>query len=61
MGCVGLKVDHPAEIDPVIEKMLSVNDRPVVLEVVVDGEEMCFPMVPAGGSNDRIVMSRDEL
>jgi thiamine pyrophosphate-dependent acetolactate synthase large subunit-like protein len=41
--------------------MLSVNDRPVVLEVVVDGEEMCFPMVPAGGSNDRIVMSRDEL
>jgi thiamine pyrophosphate-dependent acetolactate synthase large subunit-like protein len=41
--------------------MLSVSDRPVVLEVVVDGEEMCFPMVPAGGSNDRIVMSRDEL
>jgi acetolactate synthase-1/2/3 large subunit len=61
MGCVGLKVDHPSEVDPVIEKMLSVNDRPVVLEVVVDGEEMCFPMVPAGGSNDRIVMSRDEL
>ncbi len=61
MGCVGLKVDHPSEIDPVIEKMLSVNDRPVVLEVVVDGDEMCFPMVPAGGSNDRIVMTRDEL
>jgi acetolactate synthase-1/2/3 large subunit len=61
MGCVGLKVDHPSEIDPAIEKMLSVNDRPVVLEVVVDGEEMCFPMVPAGGSNDRVVMSKDEL
>jgi acetolactate synthase-1/2/3 large subunit len=61
MGCVGLKVDHPSEIEPAIEKMLSVNDRPVVLEVVVDGDEMCFPMVPAGGSNDRIVMSLDEL
>ncbi len=61
MGCVGLRVDHPSEIDPAIEKSLSVNDRPVVLEVVVDTEEMCFPMVPAGGSNDRIVMSRDEF
>jgi acetolactate synthase-1/2/3 large subunit len=61
MGCVGLRVDHPSEIDTVIEKMLGVNDRPVVVEVVVDGEEMCFPMVPAGGSNDRVVMSRDEL
>jgi acetolactate synthase-1/2/3 large subunit len=61
MGCVGLRVDHPSEIDPAIEKMLAVTDRPVVLEVVVDSEEMCFPMVPAGGSNDRIVMSREDL
>jgi hypothetical protein len=28
---------------------------------VVDGEEMCFPMVPAGGSNDHVVMRREEL
>jgi len=61
MGCVGLRVDHPSEIDPAIEKMLAVTDRPVVLEVVVDGEEMCYPMVPAGGSNDRIVMRREDL
>jgi acetolactate synthase-1/2/3 large subunit len=61
MGCVGLRVDHPSEIDPAIEKSLSVNDKPVVLEVVVDTEEMCFPMVPAGGSNDRVVMSREDL
>ncbi len=61
MGCVGLKVDHPSEIDPAIEKILAVNDRPVLLEVVVDAEEMCFPMVPAGGSNDVVVMSLEDL
>jgi len=61
MGCVGLRVDHPSEIEPAIEKALAVNDRPVVLEVVVDPEEMCFPMVPAGGSNDIIVMRREDL
>jgi len=61
MGCVGLKVDHPSEIEPAIEKALAVTDRPVVLEVVVDPEEMCFPMVPAGGSNDNVVMRREDL
>jgi hypothetical protein len=33
----------------------------VVLEVVSDPDEMCFPMVPAGGSNDTIVMGLDDL
>jgi hypothetical protein len=33
----------------------------VVLEVVCDRDEMCFPMVPAGASNDVIVMSKEDL
>jgi acetolactate synthase-1/2/3 large subunit len=61
MGCVGLRVDHPSEIDPAIEKTLAINDKSVVLEVVVDPEEMCFPMVPAGGSNDNVIMRREDL
>ena len=39
-----------------IDKSLAIEDRPVVVEVVSDPDEMCFPMVPAGGSNDHIVM-----
>ncbi|MFZ0625328.1 MAG: biosynthetic-type acetolactate synthase large subunit [Acidimicrobiia bacterium] len=61
MGCVGMKIDHPTEIDAAIEKVLAVVDRPVVLEVVVDPDEMCFPMVPAGGSNDMVVMRLEDL
>jgi acetolactate synthase-1/2/3 large subunit len=61
MGCVGLRVDHPGEVDVAIEKALAVDDRPVVLEVVSDRDEMCFPMVPAGASNDIIVMGPDDL
>ena len=33
----------------------------VVVEVVVDPNEMCFPMVPAGGSNDDVVMHQEAL
>ena len=61
MGCVGLRVTHPDEVDVVIEKTLAIEDRPVVVEVVCDPDEMCFPMVPAGGSNDRIVMGPEDL
>lgn len=61
MGCVGLRVDHPEEVDVTIEKSLAIDDRPVVTEVVVDPDEMCFPMVPAGGSNDDVVMGPEDL
>lgn len=61
LGCVGFQIDHPAEVDSAIDKVMAVEDQPVVLEVVCDPDEMCFPMVPAGGSNDTIVMSRDDL
>jgi acetolactate synthase I/II/III large subunit len=61
MGCVGLQVDQPDEVDAAIDKILAVDDRPVVLEVVTDRDEMCFPMVPAGGSNDTIAMGLDDL
>jgi len=61
MGCVGLQVDQPDEVESAIDKMMSVDDSPVVLEVVSPLDEMCFPMVPAGGSNDDIVMGRDDL
>ncbi len=61
MGAVGMRVEHPSEVDPAIEKALSISDTPVLIEVVVDPEEMCFPMVPAGGSNDQIVMGPEDL
>ena len=60
MGCVGLRAESPDEVAPTIEKSLSIDDQPVVVEFVVDPEEMVFPMVPAGGSNDEVILSRGE-
>jgi acetolactate synthase-1/2/3 large subunit len=61
MGCVGLRADRPEEVVPVIEKALAINDRPVVVEFTCDPDAMVFPMVPAGGSNDDIVMRAEDL
>jgi acetolactate synthase-1/2/3 large subunit len=56
MGCVGIRVEAPEEVEPAIEKANSINDRPVVVEFRVDSGEKVFPMVPAGQSNDAIVL-----
>jgi len=60
-GCVGLRAEHPDEVDAVIEKALSVSDRSVVIDFRVDPQEMCFPMVPAGASNDDIIVGPEGL
>ncbi len=61
MGCVGLRAERPSEVRPSLEKALAVDDRPVVVEFRCDPDAMVFPMVPAGGSNDDIVLSPEDL
>ncbi len=56
MGCVGIRVEAPEEVQPAIDKANSVDDRPVVVEFRVDAGEKVYPMVPAGQSNDDIVL-----
>jgi acetolactate synthase I/II/III large subunit len=55
-GCVGLRADTVSDVEPVIAKALEVNDRPVVIDFRVDPREMCFPIVPAGATNDEIML-----
>ncbi len=61
MGCAGLRAEKPADVGPVIEKALAINDRPVVVEFACDPDAMVFPMVPAGGSNDDVVLGPEDL
>jgi len=55
-GCVGLRAESVDEVDAVIEKARSVDDRPVVIDFRCDPFENCYPMVAAGTSNDDIIM-----
>jgi acetolactate synthase-1/2/3 large subunit len=56
MGAVGLRAETPEEVAPTIEKANAVDDRPVVVDFRTDAFEKVFPMVPAGASNDDIVV-----
>ncbi len=61
MGCVGLRVETLEDVEPTLEKALAISDKPVVVEVRVDPDEMVFPMVPAGGSNDDVILGPEGL
>jgi acetolactate synthase-1/2/3 large subunit len=56
MGCVAFRVEDPDEVDAVIQKANEINDRPVVVEFRCHSEENVYPMVPAGGSNDDVIV-----
>ncbi len=58
-GCVGLRCESEDDLDATIEKAMSINDRPVVIDFVVERDAMVWPMVHAGTSNDAIQIARD--
>ena len=58
-GCLGLRCDRPEDVDKTIEKALSTNDVPVVIDFQVHRDAMVWPMVAAGTGNDEIKFARD--
>ena len=59
-GCAGIRVETEAEVDVAIQQALAINDRPVVIDFVVNRDAMVWPMVPSGVSNDKIRNARGE-
>ena len=56
-GAVGMRTDNPKELKDVLLKAKNINDKPVLVEVIVDREENCLPMVPAGKSYKDMLLS----
>ncbi len=56
MGCVGIRVTDPKDVAAAIEAANAITDRPVVIDFRTDSMEQVFPMVPAGASNDDILV-----
>jgi acetolactate synthase-1/2/3 large subunit len=61
MGCVAMRVTEPEEVAPAIEKANDIDDRPVVIDFRTDSMEQVYPMVPAGASNDDIVVHPSQV
>jgi acetolactate synthase-1/2/3 large subunit len=55
-GAVGLRCESYGEVEATIAKAMEIDDRTCVMDFRVDPREKCYPMVPAGASNDDIIL-----
>jgi acetolactate synthase-1/2/3 large subunit len=56
--CVGLRVSDPAKVDDTIKEMMAI-DKPVIVDVLVDQKENCFPMIPSGKAHNEMILGRE--
>jgi acetolactate synthase I/II/III large subunit len=52
---VGLRADRVDQVDDVIREMLAI-DRAVIVDMVVDSKENCFPMIPSGAAHNEMIL-----
>jgi acetolactate synthase-1/2/3 large subunit len=55
-GAVGIRVERSEELEPALQRSLEVPDRPVVVDLLVDPEENCYPMIPSGQSVKEMIL-----
>jgi acetolactate synthase-1/2/3 large subunit len=52
---VGLRAERVEQVDDVIREMLA-TDRAVIVDMVVDPKENCFPMIPSGAAHNEMIL-----
>ncbi len=58
MGGIGLRAEKPEDVEKVLKEAMSINDRPVVIDFVVNREEDVFPMVPPGAAISEMILPK---
>ncbi len=58
-GVVGLRAKEVSEVEPVLMEALRIKG-PVLIDIQVDEEENCYPMVPAGAAIHEMVFEDPE-
>jgi acetolactate synthase I/II/III large subunit len=58
-GAVGRRVEDPADLDDAIREMIE-TPRAVILDVVVDQTENCFPMIPSGAAHNEMLLGPED-
>lgn len=49
-GAVGLRAESPDEFREIMQKAMTITDKPVIMDVHVEQEENVYPMIPPGAA-----------
>ena len=58
-GAVGLRAEHPGELDEKIVQMIE-TPEPVIFDCCVAQEENCFPMIPSGAAHYEMLLGPND-
>lgn len=54
-GAVGMQVTRPEDVRRALQKAMQVEDRPVLIDFLVDRKENVFPMIPPEGTISKML------
>ncbi len=61
-GHVGMLIERPSDVEGVLREAFAMKDRTVFMDFITDPEENVFPMIPAGGGqNEMLLAGRDKM
>ncbi len=58
-GAKGLRCEDPAKLDDTIKEMIELK-HPVIVDVIVDEKENCFPMIPSGAAHNEMLLGPED-
>ena len=56
---LGFKVTKSSDVDGSINEMIKIK-KPVLIDMVVDQKENCFPMIPSGAAHNEILLGPED-
>jgi len=55
-GHVGMQIDKPADVEGALREAMAMKDRLVFLDFITDQSENVYPMIPAGGGQNEMIL-----
>lgn len=55
-GHVGMQIDKPADVEAALKEGMGMKDRLVFMDFITDQKENVYPMIPAGGGQNEMIL-----
>ncbi|MBI5041561.1 MAG: acetolactate synthase 3 catalytic subunit [Gammaproteobacteria bacterium] len=55
-GHVGMKIEKPGDVEGALKEAMKIRDRTVFLDFITDQYENVYPMIPAGGGQNEMIL-----
>ena len=55
-GHVGMLIDKPGDVEAALKEAMAIKDRLVFMDFITDQTENVYPMIPAGGGQNEMIL-----